>query len=84
MNLFIHGTGWQSVQRNKRLLTVVSLSFGIGETNCSQGSIGPMGFQEFQCCKDDFGCNRLVSNILSVESNQVITSVGFGFGIITV
>ena len=36
-NLFVHGTGRRLLQKNKRLLVVVSLSFGVGETNCSQG-----------------------------------------------
>ena len=37
VNLFVHGAGWGSIQRNKWLLAVFSLSFGVGEINCSQG-----------------------------------------------
>ena len=37
VNVFINGKGRRSIQRNERLLAVVSLSFGVGETNCLQG-----------------------------------------------
>ena len=37
VNLFVHGAGWRLLERDERLLAVVSLSFGVGETNCSQG-----------------------------------------------
>ena len=36
VNLFVLGTARWLTRRNKRLLAMVSLSFGIGETNCSQ------------------------------------------------
>ena len=32
VNLFVHGAGRRLTQRNARLLAVVSLSFGVGET----------------------------------------------------
>ena len=39
VNLFVPGAGWRLTQRDKRLLTVVSLLFGVGGTNCSQGNL---------------------------------------------
>ena len=39
-NLFVHGTGRRLLQKNEWFLTVISLSFGVGETNCSQGKVG--------------------------------------------
>ena len=38
VNLFVHGTGRRSSQRNEQLLAVVSLLFGVRETNCLQGT----------------------------------------------
>ena len=43
VNLFVHGAGQWSIQKTKRLLEVVSLSFGLGETNCSQGGLSLIG-----------------------------------------
>ena len=39
VNLFVPGARRQLRHRNERLLGVVSLSFGVGESNCSQGKI---------------------------------------------
>ena len=45
VNLFVHGAGRRLIQRDERLLALVSLSFGIGETNCSQGKIRTVSFK---------------------------------------
>ena len=39
INLFVLGAGRRLTQRNERLLAVTRLSFGVGETNCSQGKL---------------------------------------------
>ena len=37
VNLFVPGAGRRLTQRDERLLVVVSIAFGVGETSCSQG-----------------------------------------------
>ena len=39
VNLFVPGAGRRLTQRDEWLLAVVSLSFGVLETNCSQGNV---------------------------------------------
>ena len=51
VNLFVHGAGRRLLQRDERLLAVVSLSFGVGETNCLQGSYAANGVEVWLECK---------------------------------